>query len=58
MYSSTWRRSVRWQTGLQSPLQFVELTITGQARILGAEALGVAECVVVDQADESVQLHQ
>ena len=44
--------------GREPLLQFCEVFVAGQARVLGAETLDVAECEFVDDADEAVELQQ
>ena len=43
---------------LEPVFQFIELVVPGQAGILGAEAFGIAERIVVDEADKAVKLHE
>ena len=54
----TWRRSVRWQTGLSRALRVLEDLLLVQVGELLAEALQVAEGVLVDEADQAEQLQQ
>ncbi len=44
--------------GGQTPFEFVKEPVTGKAGILGAKALGVAESVIVNDADQPVEFHK
>lgn len=44
--------------GLKALLQLCKICVAGEARILGAEALEVSECVFVNDADKTVKLQK